>query len=136
MPSIKKNFLTVNYEGTNGWEVNSFSSGFTGPIENDQDYINSQDTIVEVKSLQDGYYVDPTTGQPAHAGFNLKENLYTANLVNNSTIAPGEVVNLTGGARSGIKAYYATVKISTDRSTEYGGVKELWAVGTTFVRSS
>tara|TARA_E500000305_G_C4025419_1_gene241472 strand:+ start:1299 stop:2996 length:1698 start_codon:yes stop_codon:yes gene_type:complete len=136
MPSIKKNFLTVNYEGTNGWEVNSFSSGFTGPIENDQDYINSQDTIVEVKSLQDGYYVDPTTGQPAYAGFNLKENLYTANLVNNSTIAPGEVVNLTGGARSGIKAYYATVKISTDRSTEYGGVKELWAVGTTFVRSS
>lgn len=135
-PSSKKNFLTVNYEGSSGWQVESFSSGFTGPILNDQDYISSQDTITSVKSVQDGEYTDPLTGQRAYAGFHLKENLYTANLINNSSIAPGEIVNLTGVARSGIKGFFSTVKISTDDSTDYGGVKELWSVGTTFARSS
>ena len=135
-PSTKKNFLTVNYEGSNGWQVDSFSSGFTGPIINDQDYITSQDTVTFVKSLQDGTYIDPLTGLIAHSGFNLKENLYTANLRNNSSLAPGEVVDLTGTARSGIKGFFATVKISTDDTTDYGGVKELWSVGSRFVRSS
>jgi len=135
-PSLKKNFLTVNYEGSNGWKVDSFSSGFTGPIELNQDYINSQDTILQVKSLQEGYYVDNISGQPRYSGFNLKENLYTANLINNSSLAPGEVVDLIGNARSGIKGYFATVKISTDSVTDPGGVKELWSVGSKYVTSS
>ena len=41
-----------------------------------------------------------------------------------------------GSDVSGIKGYFATVKISTDNYTNVGGLKELWSVGTKFVQSS
>ncbi len=135
-PSLKKNFLTVNYEGSAGWQVDKFESGATGQVENyyDNSFLETSDTSAVVKSLQDGYYVDSITGQPKHAGFHLKENLYTANLINSSPVAPYEVS--FGAQKSGIKGFFATVTISTDESTNIGGVKELWSVGSTFVRSS
>ena len=37
---------------------------------------------------------------------------------------------------SGIKGYFATVKISTDTVTDVGGLKELFAASTNFVPSS
>ena len=67
-------------------------------------------------------------------GFMRKENKYFANLVNNSGARPDEVV--FGSATTGIKGYLATVKVSTDATTDPGGSKELFAVSTEFVVSS
>jgi len=129
-PSSKKLFQTVNYEGYNGWEITSFKSDETG-IDEGAFY---NDTTLTIKSYNEGLYTDPLTGQPLRAGFTRKENLYTANLVNNSTVMPGEVV--FGNSISGIKGYFATVTIQTDGTTDISGAKELFSVGTTFVRSS
>lgn len=68
------------------------------------------------------------------AGFNRKENKYTANLINNSETGEGEV--LFGADMSGIKGYLATVTISTDGVTEPGGEKELFSVGSRYVRNN
>jgi len=129
-PSSKKLFQTVNYEGYNGWEITSFKSDETG-IDEGAFY---NDTTLTIKSYNEGLYTDPLTGQPLRAGFNRKENLYTANLVNNSTAMPGEVI--FGNSISGIKGYFATVTIQTDATTDISGAKELFSVGATFVRSS
>ena len=37
---------------------------------------------------------------------------------------------------TGIKGYFATVKIATDATTEPGGPKELWSTSSEFVISS
>ncbi len=61
-----------------------------------------------------------------YSGFNLKENKYVANLINNSEPSPGEI-NF-GQNISGIKGFYATVKMSTDLTTDPGGEKTLFSV--------
>ena len=70
----------------------------------------------------------------SHAGFTRKENKYMANLVNDSVAAPGEVI--FGDIMTGIKGYFATVKISTDTLTDPGGNKELFAVSSEYVGSA
>jgi len=42
----------------------------------------------------------------------------------------GEII--WGSQTMGIKAYYATVTMSTDTTTDPGGLKELFAVGSNF----
>jgi len=61
-PSLSKNFKTVAYEGSDGWQVDSFVSDVTGDI------------LI-----------------PYRIGFNRKDNKYVANLINNSPASPGEV---------------------------------------------
>ena len=63
-----------------------------------------------------------------------KENKYHANLINNTTARSGEIV--FGDSMSGIKGFYATVKVSTDSTTNVGGLKELFAVSSNYVESS
>lgn len=131
-PSMSKNFNTVNYEGSNGWEIDSFVSDFQG-----EDYVNSiyqleQDITSIVKSYDEGKFTDG--GVTYRSGFNRKENKYVANLKSASARKPGEVI--FGDSMSGIKGYFATVKISTDGSTQLGGKKELFAVSSNFVMSS
>ncbi len=137
-PNITKNFNTIFYEGSNGWEVESFNSGFTGQDPNPSgaagSYVQSNDSIVSIKSYDEGSYVDANTGYTLRAGFDRKENRYVANLRNNSAAATGEI--LFGAQMSGIKGYFATVKIETDETTQLGGPKEIWAAGTNFVLSS
>jgi|TARA_R100000482_G_scaffold37196_1_gene12732 hypothetical protein len=131
-PSIIKNFKTVNYEGSNGWEVTSFLSdpeGFDLQNSTQQQY---QDSAKNIKSYDEGLYTE--NGIPYRAGFNRKENKYFANLINNSAARPGEV--FFGDATTGVKGYLATVKVSTDATTDPGGAKELFAVSTEFVLSS
>ena len=127
-PSIIKNFKTINYEGNNGWEVNSFESDPEGP-DAGTSYIDQAKTV---RSYDEGLYNEG--GVPYRAGFNRKENKYFANLINNSVARPGEV--FFGDATTGIKGYLATVKVSTDATTDPGGTKELFAVSTEFVVSS
>ena len=142
-PSLIKTFKTVNYEGSNGWQINYFSSGFTGT-----DYLNGvqtnwQDTTALVRSYTEGAYDDygnefgdltPLIPPLNRAGFDRKENKYKANLINSSIPQPGEISY--GDAVSGIKGYFATVELSTDTYTDPGGQKELFAVSTEFIRSS
>ena len=158
--SVSKNFKTVNYEGSNGWEVLSYVSDETGPDEFNDDYINYLDTVgnppavAAVSSFYEGEYViNPADGQavdrvnylsvfgtvnPAlpreYAGFDRKENKYYANLVNDSAAQEGEII--FGADMTGIKGYYCTVTISTDQSTDVGGVKELFAVSSDYVESA
>jgi hypothetical protein len=44
----------------------------------------------------------------------------------------GQVI--IGPGNSGLKAYYATVTMRTDDTTDPGGLKELFAVGATYGR--
>ena len=132
-PSLMKNFNTVNYEGSNGWEVDYFKSDLEGFDQVNASWIENQDVTSIVKSYDEGKYTDG--GVIYRSGFNRKENRYVANLINaNPNKRPGEVI--FGDSMSGIKGYFATVKISTDQSTDTGGPKELFAVGSNFVVSS
>jgi hypothetical protein len=148
--STSKNFLTIGYEGSNGWEMSDFRSDFTG-VDNS---INFNDVTFPVKSYDEGEFVmNPATGQPVRpadyqvtfgtpyppynkmrAGFNRKENKYVSNLKNNSMPRPGEIVY--SQSLSGVKGMFATVTFSIDATTDLLGKKELFAVSSTYVESS
>ena len=140
-PSTKKVFQTVNYEGDNGYQITSFVSDFQQidpdiPLQSPFTYGDSnayRDITTSVKSYDEGRYTDDQ-GYILRAGFDRKENLYVANLINNSVQRPDGI--LFGAQMSGIKGYFATVVIATDNSTDVGGLKEVWSVGTKFVQSS
>ena len=125
--SLSKNFKTVNYEGSTGWEVPSFNAARE---------FETIDTINLVYSYDEGAYTQ--NGVQYHAGFYKKEGKYKANLVNNTPAASGEVV--FGDCISGVKGYYATVTIQTDSSTQItnagGKTRELFAVSSEYVESS
>ena len=140
MVSVSKNFQTVNYEGTNGWQVDYFLSDPTGPLLLDSSNSNYRDESSAIKSYNEGAYLE--AGTTYRVGFNLKENKYFANLVNKGVLSnnsnipqgmPGQV--LSGSSMSGIKGFYSTVKISTDNTTDLGGQKNLFAVSSNFVKS-
>jgi len=135
--SIMKNFQTIHYEGSNGWEVASYVSGFEGFDENPSappaNIQNQDSALVTIKSYNEGLYTS-ASGQTSRAGFYRKENKYVANLISNSAVRAGEV--LFGNQMSGIKGYFATIKIETDKTTMLGGPKELWAAGSKYVISS
>ncbi len=145
-PSMSKIFKTINYEGSNGWEVNSINSDFTGIGSVDTDFVNfgvtnTQDTSALIYSYNEGAYDNYGNQFPSllipplnRAGFSRKENKYMANIVNNSIAAPGEI--RFGNQLSGIKGHFATVTLSTDTVTNYGGPKELFAVSSEYVESS
>ena len=145
--SVSKNFQTINYEGSNGWQVDSFVSDATGfdyyalPAPAGFDLRN--DTTNSIYSYLEGTYdssIPALTGLNAavtpfyRAGFDRKENKYFANLINSSSASQGEI--LFGNTISGIKGYFATVTISTDNVTDPGGLKELFAASANFVESS
>jgi len=155
--SMSKVFKTVNYEGSNGWQIDSFLSDSTGIGYANIDFdnfgtVNTNDSIGFIYSFNEGAYdnhgntfvntsTSPITENSTplippinRAGFSRKENKYVANLVNNSVAAPGEVI--WGDKMTGIKGYYATVKISTDTLTDPGGMKELFAASSDYVESA
>ena len=155
--SVSKVFKTINYEGSNGWQVDSFISDSTGisyPNIQVTDYesLNTNDSTALIYSYNEGSYdslgntfadvtTTPVTANSTplvppiqHAGFARKENKYMSNLVNNSVATPGEIV--FGDQMTGIKGYYATVKISTDTLTDPGGMKELFAASSDYVESA
>jgi hypothetical protein len=148
--SLSKNFLTIGYEGSNGWQVDSFISDSTGVDSG----VNYFDRTLSIKSYDEGQYViNPLNGQPVRpanyqsvfntqnppytklrAGFNRKENKYVSNIKNNSSGRPGEVIY--GQSMSGIKGMFATVTFSVDATTNINGKKELFAVSTNYTESS
>ena len=137
-PNNIKTFQTINYEGTNGWEVTALVSDETGFDSSGGNWINHVDTVVEgpgatqyrkIYSYDEGAYVDNNIQY--RAGFDRKQNKYMAVIPNNTqTPIAGEVV--FGNQTTGIKAYYATVTMKTDATTDPNGLKELFAVSSTF----
>ncbi len=154
-PLRSKTFSTLTYEGSNGWSVSSLISDQTGKDNNGNTtaYNFTTDSILVVPSYYDGEYAydandnvivranynlappngfgtyDPPVPR-FHAGFDRKENCYTANVVNNSSATSGEV--LFGNVMSGIKGYYTEATYATDTTTDPGGIKTLFSVGSKF----
>jgi len=130
-PTRVKTFKTVNYEGTNGWEITSLVSDATGFDEKSSGWGETIDTAYKIYSYDEGAYVENNVEY--RAGFDRKQNRYVAAIKNNSTIPlAGQV--LIGPDNTGIKAYYATVTMKTDATTDPGGLKEIFAVGSTYGR--
>ena len=80
-------------------------------------------------------YVDPTSQIQYRAGFDRKQNTYYAALKGGNNIVPMQVIGsdaFNQSNSSGIKAFYATVKIQQDSYTDAGGPKELFSVGATY----
>tara|TARA_R100000935_G_scaffold4456_1_gene10495 strand:+ start:4022 stop:5488 length:1467 start_codon:yes stop_codon:yes gene_type:complete len=156
--SMSKVFKTINYEGSNGWQVDSLRSDVTGVnsvgtpinVQGDPWILGTRDTTAIVYSFNEGSYDNYGNEYPAnlippinHAGFTRKENKYMANLINNSVATAGEIElgyeqsgYAWGSTMTGIKGYFATVVISTDNTTDVGGMKELFAASSNYVESS
>jgi hypothetical protein len=88
--SLSKVFKTINYEGSNGWKMDSFQSDPTGETLQTGNYINTNDSANIVRSYLEGAYTE--SGVVYRAGFDRKENKYQANLVNISSVNAGEVL--------------------------------------------
>lgn len=155
-PSSVKNFKTISYEGMSGWQLSTLNSDDTG--KNLQPgasiWSSTSDATTAALSYVGGEYViNPADGQAVeranynsvfgtsnpglprlHAGFDRKENRYVANLINNSSPAQGEIV--FGNLLSGVKGYFVTATFSTDTVTDYGGEKQLFAVGSDYVNTN
>ncbi len=148
-PSNVKIFKTINYEGANGWQVDSFVSDLTGKDIINNEFVNTQDTtgvlnntvypsvFSYVMGAYDNYgnsYPDTLYPPINRAGFDRKENKYMASLYNSSEPAPGEI--MYGNEISGIKGYFAIVDMSMDTATDLGGAKELFSVSTNYELST
>jgi len=127
-PSVSKTFKTINYEGYNGWQVDSFISDPVGEDNLNNSYSFSNDSTSSVLSYDEGQY---TVGREIlRSGFDRKENKYYAYLKNSSTPVAREIH--FGEEITGIKAFYAVVKMSNDVSTDFGGEKQLFQVGSEY----
>jgi len=127
--STSKVFKTINYEGSNGWEVNSIIGDIDSVQVNGNSY---NDSSAFIYSYDEGSYVED--GITYRAGFNKKENKYMCNIINNSAVRPDEVI--FGDQISGIKGYYVTVTMQNDDTTDVGGLKRLFAVSSEHVLSA
>ena len=118
-PSVIKRFKTINYEGGPNWTMSSF--------------VTNEDSASAIAK-----YVVPTSLADMEAAllqnkFKAKEDKYFANLINTSTATSGEVIY--GQSISGIKGFYAVVKLSAD-NTISSGTNELFATSTDYTDSS
>lgn len=130
-PTRVKTFKSLSYEGTNGWEVISLNSDNTGFDQQNGSWVDNIDTASRIWSYDEGLYTENNINY--RAGFDRKQNKYVASIKNNSsTPIAGQV--LIGPDNSGLKAYYATVTLRTDNTTDPGGLKELFAVSATYGR--
>jgi len=131
-PTVMKTFKTVGYEGSNGWEATVVNSDFTGVDTNPQQpalgNTNIQDVANSILSYDEGYYVE--SGVQYRAGFYRKQNTYYANLINNTTVVPGEVV--FGNSITGMRGFFAQVTLKNDATTDVAGAKQLFAVSSEY----
>jgi len=120
-PSLVKNFKTINYEGVDGWQLQSMiasSSDAASPV--------GKFTLqTSLSSLESDMFVN---------NFKRKENKFFANLINVSPATGGEV--LWGATSSGIKGFWSTVKFKLVNADYPTTKKELFAVSSDIVESS
>ena len=134
-PTRTKTFQTINYAGSNGWEVTNIVSDYTGVDTNPQQPPIGNTTHVDVASgilsYDEGYYIVPATNTSYRAGFDRKQNVYFAAIKNASQTLAEEVIT-PGQNVTGIKGQYAVVTLQQDSSTDVSGAKQLFSVGTVF----
>ena len=140
--SLSKVFKTVNYEGSNGWEISKIVDGVVVGSFDAARSFELVDSCKPVLSYINGAYdsaTPPNTGAAAttqpifYAGFVKKEGKYFANLVNSSDATAGEVI--FGASMTGVKGYFATVEIRSDASSRTKPM-ELFAVSSDYIESS
>ena len=124
-PSVVKNFKTINYEGANGWQLDSMIA-------------SSSDATLPINAYVAATSIDQLEQQIFSLNFKKKENKFFANLqqdlTGNITPQPGEV--LWGSDISGIKGFWSTVVMKLNNTTYYNIKKELFAVSSNAVESS
>ena len=130
-PSVVKNFKTINYEGNNGWFLDSMisSSG------------DSALPIAKYVAIQN--YGDLQNNMFAN-NFKRKENKYFANILQDKTgsVVPQDGEILWGYEVGGLKGFFSTVKMAVLNPTvaqaeeASSGKRELFSVSSTIVESS
>ena len=135
-PSVIKNFQTINYEGSLGWELKA-----TNPNVNNNNPYGMLASSGDI-TLAIGSYNAPTSLQQFSDDlfanqFKIKENKYFANLINNSPATPGEIV--FGQSMTGVKGFFATIKMiipATTLTLNPTTKRELFSVSSDVVQSS
>ena len=120
-PSQSKSFLTVNYEGTPNWNLES--------------YYTETDTSVPIASYSVPKNSLELQNQLFSNNFKSKENKYFGNILNTTVLKQGGEV-VYGNSISGIKGFYATAVFSCDNSAITSTKAELFAVSSEYVESS
>ena len=117
-PEIVKTFLTINYEGTTGWNMQSFSTG--------GNMISGYNTYDDINTC----YVVPQEGTVVGSetiGFIKKEGFYFSELRNKARdfFQDGSNFNTTG-----VKGYYSDVRMQywQPEETESAAKAELFSV--------
>ncbi len=139
-PTLTKTFKTIEYTGSNGWEVVYSNVDYTGTDTNPQEPTLGETDLNQsgnkIFSYDQGYYVDPNTGISYRAGFDRKQNKYYAPIKANDDVLPGQVIvssiSNNNSSISGIKGMYLTVKFSTDGAASDEDSKQLFSVSTTY----
>jgi len=131
-PSLIKNFNTINYEGSSGWELASFITNEDSTLP-----IGQSINIYSLADMENSLFVNT---------FKKKENKYFANLINNTVGGVGEVV--FGNSMLGAKGFYATINMAFNNASNYTSESgqtilpnrtnraELYAVSSNYVESS
>ena len=164
-PTRSKTFKTVNYEGSNGWEVNSFISDSTGLDFVDTVWDTSNDSTQMITSpaniiapsvwsyLEGEYIINPATGLAVVradylATFGTATPPYPRRHVGFDRKENTYVANLVnsssaaegeivfGDAMSGIKGFYTTATFKTDLTTDFGGEKQLFSAASNYVSNN
>ena len=117
--SMSKNFNTLNYEGSNGWVLDSIYS--------------DSDVGLFISATVDASNLIALESQLFSNSFKRKENKYFGNIINNTASTFGE--GAYGPSVNGIKGFYATVKMvyAPPSAPTYA---ELYSVSSNYVRSS
>ena len=123
-PSRVKTFTTINYEGSEGWQVDFIRTDDKSKSQASE----KGDESKTILSYREGSYVDG--GVTYYSGFRPKENKYYASIINYSDQKPGEVVY--GNSMTGVKGFIAKVSITTD-GFNTGNLKEMYSVGSNVI---
>jgi len=119
-PATTKSFKTIDYEGDSGWEARTNTN-----IDTAAKVTAATDFYANLSSMETGLFTN---------NFKLKEDTYTANLLNISAAGSGEV--LFGQDLSGIKGYYLECVLSVDNAVYPDTERKIFMVGSSTSRTN
>ena len=120
-PSLVKNFKTINYEGSDGWQLESMVA-------------SSGDVSVPIGKYTLQTNLNALESDLFSNNFKRKEKKFFANLINNSPATEGEI--LWGPSSTGLKGFFTEAKIKLVNQDYPTTKKELFAVSSDIVESS
>lgn len=124
IPSLSKNFQTVNYEGTSGWALTNIETDFNQGVP-----LTSATMSYDLTALQNQLFLN---------NFKSKENKFFGNILNVTSATGGSITY--GQSTSGITGFYATSTFTfPDESitgVSYNNQGILFAASAEYVNSS